>query len=186
MAIEIRLAKVGDIQGLMTLESRYFIGNLGPGERGDGFMSVEHPEGWFAEAISLGGIHVAVADGGEIVGFMAVTPPPAVDKPGLPAVVREMVRLAESVALGGKALAKQAYCLHGPVCIDERFRGQGIFSAFEVVTRKAYWGRYQYAVLFVSVDNPRSLHTVTTKLGARDLVVFTAEGKSYHLLAFEF
>ena len=41
-------------------------------------------------------------------------------------------------------------------------------------------------MLFVSAENPRSLHTTTTKLGATPLADFQADGHNYHFLAFPF
>lgn len=186
MEISIRLATPGDIDGLVALDSRYYIGNLKPEEAKNGFLSMLHPRDWFAKAVGLGGIHVAVDESGEVGGYMAVTPRPDPEDPRLPAVVREMVRLADSNLADGKFLATRPYAIHGPVCIDERFRGKGVFSAFHQATRNAYRNLYDRAVLFVSVDNPRSLHTATAKLGARTMGRFFAEGAEFHLLVMEF
>lgn len=35
-------------------------------------------------------------------------------------------------------------------------------------------------------DNPRSLHTTTTKLGAEPLAEFEVAGRRYHFLAYAF
>lgn len=52
--------------------------------------------------------------------------------------------------------------------------------------RQAYRDRYALGVLFVAADNPRSLHTVTSKLGAEPLALFEIDSKQYHFLAFRF
>lgn len=56
----VRLATQRDVPQLAALESRYYIGNLDPTDRENGFMSVLHPRQWFADMAKAGGIHVAV------------------------------------------------------------------------------------------------------------------------------
>jgi hypothetical protein len=183
---EVRLAHLGDVNGLVALESRYFIGNLDPSEHADGFISVQHSPGWFARAIDDGGVHVAVTPDGEVVGFIVVTAPPASPAAGLPPIVAAMVELAQTLEFNGAPIAAQRYAFRGPVCIAAEARGQGVYSRFNSVTREAYRDRYDVGVLFVSADNPRSLHTTTAKLGARVLAEFEADGRRFHLLAFAF
>lgn len=65
-------------------------------------------------------------------------------------------------------------------------RGQGIYTAFNTVTREAYRDRFDVGVLFVAADNPRSLHTSTAKLGAESLALFEVDGRCYHFLAYAF
>jgi hypothetical protein len=79
------------------LEARYFIGNLEPSDRANGFISILHPPEWFATVIDGGGVHVAVTDDEEVVGFMAVTPPPDPAEAALPAVIKGMLDLAETL-----------------------------------------------------------------------------------------
>ena len=187
MSIEgttIRLATPTDVDGLMALESRYYVGNLDPSRRAEGFISVLHSREWFEHTIAGGGLHVAIIDDA-VAGFIAMTAPPR-QAPDLPAVVSAMVRLAETVEFNGAPIAEQRYAIRGPVCIAEHARGRGIYSAFNAVTAEAYRDRFDLAVLFVSADNPRSLHTTTTKLGATPLAEFQADGRSYHFLAFPF
>jgi hypothetical protein len=117
---------------------------------------------------------------------MAVTPRPEPDDPALPEVVRKMVRLADSFFLGAKHLSSKPYAIHGPVCIDERFRGKGVYSALNKATRQAYRGQFDHAVLFVSVENPRSLHTASSKLPAKTMGRFMADGHEFHLLVMDF
>lgn len=183
--VRIRLATQDDVAGLTALESRYYIGNLDPTEQTNGFISVLHPPQWFARVIADGGIHVAVTGSDDVAGFMAVIAPPDPAEAGLPAVLREMLALTETLEMNGTPIARQRFAVHGPVCIAEEVRGKGLYSAFHAVTSKAYRERFDLCVLFVAADNPRSLHTTTTKLGAQSLALFEADGRRYHFLAFE-
>lgn len=184
--IRIRPATRRDVPGLVALEERYFVGNLSESDRADGFISVRHHPEWFEQAVDGRGVHVAVTDDDGIGGFIAVTAPPAWADPDLPPVVRAMTELAQTVEMNGASIASQRYALRGPVCIGAELRGRGVYSAFNTATRESYRDIYDIGVLFVSANNPRSLHTATHKLGAQDLTVFEAGGEHFHFLAFEF
>ncbi|MGI9163729.1 MAG: hypothetical protein ACR2JI_12545 [Mycobacterium sp.] len=184
--VRIRLANQSDVPGLLALESKYYINNLGPAGRANGFISVLHPSTWWDRAISEGGVHVAVTGDDDVAGFMTVIAPPAPTEPGLPAVLKGLLDLTETLEVNGTPIARQRFAVHGPVCITEDVRGHGVYSSLNEATRKAYRDRFDLGVLFVAADNPRSLHTTTAKLGARPLAEFEAEGRRYHFLAFEF
>ena len=137
-------------------------------------------------------MHVAVTenDAGtesdEVAGFMVVIAPPDPAEPGLPSVLKGMLDQTETLEMNGTPIAQQRFAVHGPVCIAEEIRGRGVYSALHAVTREAYRDRFDLGVLFVAADNPRSLHTTSTKLNARPLAEFTADGRRFHFLAFEF
>jgi hypothetical protein len=184
--VTVRLATDHDVGGIVDLESRYFVDNLDASARAKGFISILHSPHWFAAAVDFGGMHVAATADGDIAGFIAVTDPPDSNAPDLPPIVRAMLDLADTVEVNGKPIAAQRWALRGPVCIDEAFRGCGIYGAFNATTGKFYRDRYDVGVVFVAADNPRSLHTTTTKLGARSLAEFEVDSARYHFLAFDF
>lgn len=184
-AFTIRLAGPTDIAALMGLETRYHISNLDPGQRADGYMSILHSARWFTDAIGARGIHVAESDSA-VKGFIVVSPAPTRVDPGVGPITRSVLELAEVLDFRGIPIARQRWAFRGPVLIDTSLRGQGIYNAFNDVTRAAYRDRYDIGVLFVAVDNPRSLHTTTTKLGAQVLAEFDADGRRYHFLAYSF
>jgi hypothetical protein len=184
--VRVRLATAGDVPGIVALESRYYVDNLDASARAKGFISVLHSPQWFAAAIDSAGVHVAVTTDDGIAGFIAVTDPPDRDTADLPPIVRAILDLAETIEVNGKPIAAQRWGLRGPVCIDEAFRGCGIYGAFNAITGECYRDRYDLGVVFVAADNPRSLHTTTTKLGAQQLAEFVVASARYHFLAFDF
>ena len=183
--LTIRLAEPGDINALTDLESRYYVGNLDPSERADGFLSVLHSAQWFIDTVRAGGIHVAESDGA-VGGFIAVTPAPARIDPRVGPITKAVLELAEVLEFRGIPIARQRWAFRGPVLIDSSLRGRGVYGAFNDATRAAYRDRYDVGVLFVAADNPRSLHTTTTKLGAQVLAEFDADNRRYHFLAYPF
>lgn len=185
-AASIRLATWSDIPALMELESRYYVGALTPAERADGFVSTRHGSQWFSRAVEAAGVHVAVSDDGEVQGFMAVTAPSEGRQVSTSPIIQAMSELAVDLRFNGTPIAQQRYAFRGPVLIDRMARGRGLYSAFNDVMREAYRERFDVGVLFVAVDNHRSVHTTTTKLGATSLAVFDVAGRAYHFMAFTF
>lgn len=183
--VTVRLAELADVDQVIALASRYHIDNLEPAQRAAGFISARYSRDWLERTITGGGLHVATADG-DVVGFIAVTAPLPSDTPGLPPLLKATLGLAETLEFNGGPIAAQRYALRGPVCIDERVQGHGVYTAFNSVTALAYRDRFDIGVLFVSTENPRSFHTTTTKLGATPLAVFEVENKTYHFMAFPF
>lgn len=184
--MDIRLATRDDVAAMMSLESLNYVGNLTASDRAGGFISMLHPQTWFETAVDAAGMHVAVTGEGEIAGFIAVTPPPIDTGAHNPPIIDAMLALAETLTVSGRPIAQQRYAIRGPVIIDRAARGQGLYTAFNAVTCDAYRDRFDFGVLFVSADNPRSLHTTTTKLGARSLAVFEVNSRQYHFMAFNF
>ena len=184
--LAIRLATRQDIPGLMALAERYYVGNLDPSEQSKGFLSVLLSEDWFTWAVDSSGVHVAVTDDGAVVGFVGTTDPPVDGQAGSSPIVRAMLDLAGTLEFNGKPIAQQRFAFRGPVCIDEAARGRGLYAEFNAATSAAYRDRYDLGMLFVAADNPRSLHTTTTKLGAQSLAVFEVGSRKYHFLAFNF
>lgn len=184
--VTIRLATRADIPAIMALETRYYVDNIDPSERDKGFISNLQSQDWFNWAVSSSGIHVAVNDDDAVVGFIAVTAPPDRSQLRGSPIAQAVLDLAETLDFQGKPVAHQRFALRGPVCVDESARGRGIYNAFNEATQAAYRDRFDVGVLFVAADNPRSLHTTTTKLGATSLAVFEVDSHQYHFMAFSF
>lgn len=181
--MDVRLATEADVSAMMTLESQNFVGNLDASERVAGFVSTLHPRAWFDHAVACEGVHVAVADDGAITGFIAVTAPPTRLEAESSPVMRAMLELAGTLEFNGAPIAQQRYAIRGPVLVDRAARGRGLYDAFNAVTQQAYRDRFDLAVLFVAADNPTSLHTTTSKLGATPLATFSVDDATYHFLA---
>jgi hypothetical protein len=171
---------------MMALEACNYIGNLDASEQVNGFISILHSQEWFTCAVDSAGVHVAVTDDGAVMGFIAVTGPPVPSDVGSSPILRAMLELAATLEFNGKPIAQQRFAFRGPVLIDKAARGRGLYSAFNAVTREAYKDHFDLGVLFVAADNPRSLHTTTTKLGAKSLEIFEVDSRQYHFLAFSF
>lgn len=182
----IRLATRGDVPEMMALEARHYVGNIDVSELAEGFVSILHPQEWFDWAVDSAGLHVATSDDGAVVGFIAVTAPPNRSGVGSSPIIAAMLELAATLDFNGRPIALQRFAFRGPVLIDRAARGRGLYSAFNAVARKAYAKRFDLGVLFVAADNPRSLHTTTTKLGAQSLAIFEVDARQYHFLAFSF
>ncbi|MBU3750694.1 MAG: hypothetical protein FGM52_09625, partial [Mycobacterium sp.] len=126
--LTIRRAGTADIAAMMDLEARYYVGNLKPTQRADGFLSILHNAQWFIDTVRAGGIHVAETDG-TVKGFIALSPAPERADPRVGPITRAVLALAEVLEFRGLPIARQRWALRGPVLIDSTLRGRGVYTA---------------------------------------------------------
>jgi len=91
------------------------------------------------------------------------------------------VRLATTRDVAGIVDLESRYYVDN---LDASARAKGFIS----VLHSPQWfaAAINSGGMHVAADNPRSLHTTTTKLGARSLAEFEVDSRRYHLLAFDF
>ena len=101
---------------------------------------------------------MATTDTGSLAGFIAITAPPSGPDATPSPILQAMVDLAQTLNYNGMPIAQQRFAFRGPVLIDKEARGHGLYSRFNAITRQAYADIFDTGVLFVSTENPRSVH----------------------------
>ena len=135
--MEIAGATEQDYQGILELQSRYYIRNLAPEEQKEGFLSAEFTLSQIAAMAQDLGIAVA-REGGAVVGYMCAS---RADMTPRPPILDAMLKCLESVVFHGKRLTRTPMFVYGPVCIDEVYRGRGVLKAmFDRLKRRCLAG----------------------------------------------
>jgi L-amino acid N-acyltransferase YncA len=158
---EIGVATGNDIAGITELQER----NL---RVSGGALSVPFSAGWFEAAIADMPIIVARKEG-RVVGYVVSTP---LEAQAHNSIVQAMLR-AYPGSLG-------AY-LYGPVCVSDSERGRGLAGAMFGALRARLPTREGFT--FIRGDNSVSLK-VHTKMGMREVAVFTQEDVGYVVVAY--
>ncbi len=169
-----------DYEGILELQSRYYIAKVGPDRRGDGFLSAEFTLSQISAMAQDLGIVVA-RSGGRVVGYVCAS---RVDLTPRPPILDAMMGSLANVVLHGKRLLEEAMFIYGPVCIDEAFRGQDVLKRMFDRLRSLVAGRFDVGVAFVAADNPRSFAAHTRRLGMEKVGTFDFGGSAYHVVAF--
>jgi hypothetical protein len=176
-----RGGRVSDIDGISALQTRYLYSNLSEQERLAGFVTTPFSAGQFAALLREDGVYVAVADD-EVVGYALAGSWEFFSQwPIFPFMVARLPALNFS----GRAVTSANSFQYGPVCIDERYRGSGLFPRLFEQMRVGFSHRYPVGVTFINRVNQRSYIAHTRKLGMQTIDQFEFNGRPYYGLAFD-
>lgn len=170
-----------DLPEILRIQEANLVSKLSPMEKADGFLSVAFPPDQFTEMHREIPLVVAQCDHG-LGGYMCGSSLASSAKVPL---LSRMMSLFPETYYEGNALDQYRAFVYGPVCIDRSFRGQGVLEGLFEEFKKQLAGRFEIGVLFVSLDNPRSMRAHTHKLGMRKLGDFSFKGNQYGLLVFD-
>lgn len=73
----------------------------------------------------------------------------------------------------GKPISAYDYIVVGQVCVDKKFRGQGLFDRNYAFYKETYKGKYELAVTEIATKNMRSLNA-HQRVGFREICRYTA------------
>jgi hypothetical protein len=122
--ITFRRAQAGDYPDMLALQAENFIGNLGPGQARDGFLSIEYTTTQFDEINQDLGISVAVRNG-RVVGYLCAC---TVTYGSRFPILAEMIRNLQERTLDAVPISGETTFIYGPVCISRSMRGSGVLG----------------------------------------------------------
>lgn len=143
-----------DLIQILDLQKRNLEKNLEVGELIDqGFVTADHSLELLAD-MNQEGPHVIAKVGNQTIGYALVMT--ETFKMRLPVLVPMFDEIAATV-YRGKSLSEYRYFVMGQVCIDKRYRGQGVFPGLYQAMRKRFENEYDLVVTEISSRNPRSI-----------------------------
>jgi hypothetical protein len=132
-----------DLEQILVLQKR----NLAFSK--DGFVTVRHTLD-ILRAFHAVMPSVVARHQGNVVGYALSMPR---ETSGLVPVLEPMFRRLETLA----ALVAQRWYVMGQVCVDEAWRGCGLFDKLYDEHRNRYAGQFDWLVTEIAMRNPRSL-----------------------------
>lgn len=180
MSRQFRRALAGDYADIVRLNAENFIANLSAEERSDGFLSaVFSIEQVAAMARDLG--IMVVMDNQKLVGFVCAF---RNDFAHGSAVVAKMIESYDRAIFEGKPLTQYQTYAYGPVCIDRRYRRQGLLRGLYEAQRNDLAGQFEVGVALIARDNPHSMDAHIKGLGMTEVGEFEVNGKVFATVAF--
>ena len=174
-----RIGNRNDINGIIDLQKSNLYDNLSPDERKQGFVTTPFSECHLHELMAERGVFVA-EEQGKIVGYaMAGTWQFFSRWPIFPFMVSRLGSVPGGLIIPDKSFQ------YGPVCIDSRLRGSGLFPVLFEEMRRELRARFPVAVTFINRVNERSYNAHTRKLGMTVIDTFEFSGKNYYMLSFD-
>ncbi|MGB4960101.1 MAG: hypothetical protein WBO36_11550 [Saprospiraceae bacterium] len=180
--MEIRKAKTDqDILGVLQLQDRYLYSHLSATERMMGFVTTPFDETQISSAIGEGGLYIATIDG-KIIGYLFAGTWSYFDQWPM---FSHMVTLLDKYTFEGQILSKDLTFQYGPVCLDIKFRHQGVFQLLFEYMRNEWAKYYPISITFINQINTHSWFAHINKLGWVGIDTFQYNGNVYHLLAYD-
>jgi len=157
-----------DIQGILTLQRQNLRRVLAPRQQTEqGFLTLEHDPSVLRRMNQAAPSIVAKA-GNTVVGFcLTMLPSFGDDIPELVPLFEHLQRLT----FEGRPLPDYPYYVMGQVCVDEAYRGHGLFDAMYARHRLEYGHRFQLLVTDIAERNTRS-RRAHARVGFREIHSF--------------
>lgn len=177
--MEFRRVQPGDFEGLIELQNANLATNLSDDQKRDGFLSV----GFSAEQFAAMNDDVAVivgVEGDEVKAFLCAS---SIESNMQFALPKAMIDRFPGVVHDSKPLSDWRVCIAGPMCVDAQFRGQGVVKMLYDCLAEVASPRYDLAVVFVSVANPRSIKAASDKLHMQVIDEFDFDARHYVTMA---
>lgn len=175
-----RRASDADWGAILELQEANLFHNLTEEERAQGFLSVRFPRDRFIE-MDGGGAVVVAEDAGRIAGYACAST--QAFNARVP-IIAAMMEVFPGLSFLGRPLQSPATVIYGPVCVDSRYRGKGVFRGLVDALKQELRGRYETATAFIAKSNVRSLAAHVEGLGMAIVGDFEFDGRSFWIVAF--
>ena len=169
------------IPGIIILQNKYLYAHLTAEERKKGFVTTPFTELQIEKAIDENGLFIAI-DGELAVGYVfAGTWAYFSAWPIFPFMIQRLT----GKKFGDMIISDTNTFQYGPVCIDEKYRGTGLFNLLFEGMRIEMAKRFPIGLTFINQVNTHSYHAHTKKLGLEMIDTFSFNGNEYYTLAFD-
>lgn len=181
--MQVQLAEhQADWEGILALQQQNLkLESLSPEQKQDGFVTVLHTVSLLQEMAEHLGQVIAV-DKGRVVGY-ALAMARAIE-PKIPVLI-PMFRMINQLSFEGQALQDANYYVMGQVCIEQAYRGQGIFGQLYAMHRQTFSQSFDYCLTEVSTSNGRSMRA-HEKVGFQTIHSFTDPTDEWNILLWDF
>lgn len=179
--MDFRLANVEDITGVLVLQDKNLVSLMTEAEKIDGFVTTPLGDGQLREIIRLGGLVVAVDDGGVVCGYMMGADWDYFSQWAMfPFMIGKLVGLLYE----GIVIEEKNSFQYGPVCVAKGVRGQRVLERMFDVLFEEMCGKFEVGLTFINKKNTRSFAAHTRKLGMVVVEDFEYKGQGYYCLGF--
>lgn len=178
--IIIRNAKKSDIQGVLNLQELNLLSNISDDQKASGFVTTPFTTSQIEESIAINGLFIA-EENNVIIGYAFAA---SWDYFSQWAIFPYMVSRFSLAKYPFKITAENSF-QYGPICIENKFRGSGVFQELFEYMRIEMQSRFPIGVTFINQINQRSFIAHTKKLRMVVTDEFHYNGNDFYALAFQ-
>lgn len=171
-----------DIPGVLALQEKYLYRNMTEEERKAGFVTTPFTQQQIEDILKEKGLFVAKNDAGEVVAYIFAASWKYFEQWE---IFNFMVSRFPQVNFRGREITTENSFQYGPVCIDKKYRGQGLFNKLFEEMRLEFVKRYSVSITFINKVNAISTAAHTRKLGWEIIDEFEFNGNNYLALGLD-
>ena len=179
--INLELSKLNDIDGVLALQKLYLVSNLTEEEKKSGFVTTPFTAELLIYVINNKGLFIA-KDNDKIIAYVFAE---SWDFFSQYPIFEYMISLFPKLKFLDFEINAITSFQYGPVCIDKKYRGQGLINLIFEFMRIHIVKRYPLGVTFINKTNIPSLKAHTEKLNWTVIDDFQFNDNDYHILAYD-
>jgi hypothetical protein len=179
--IALEIAKINDIEGVLSLQELYLVSNLTEEEKESGFVTTPFTIAQLTEVIENKGLFIA-KDNHKIIAYIFAENWSFFNQ--WP-IFRYMNTLFTSLTFLDFNITTTNSFQYGPICIHAAYRGKGLIRPFFEFMRSHVVAHYPLALTFINKKNIPSLKAHTQKLKWTIISDFQFNDNDYFILAYD-
>lgn len=179
--MEIRVALLNDIEGILNLQEQNLVSNLKDNEKEDGFVTTPFEISQLEALIKEEGIFLALENNKVEAYVMCASWHYWLAWP----MFEYMASFLETLSYKNQKLSMENSYQYGPICVSKECRGSGTFEALFEFARVNMNKRYPILITFINKINTRSYEAHVRKLKLEVIHEFEFNNNSFYELAYD-
>jgi hypothetical protein len=179
--IQLEIAKLSDIEGVLAIQKRYLVSNLTEEEKKSGFVTTPFSVKQLTYVINNEGLFIA-KDNNKIIAYIFAE---SWDFFSQYPIFEHMISLFPKLSFLDFEINSTSSFQYGPVCIDKKYRGKGLINLLFEFMRIHILKRYPLSLTFINKANIPSLKAHTQKLKWTIISDFEFNNNEYFILAYD-
>ena len=179
--IQLEVAKLSDIEGVLDLQKLYLVSNLSEEEKKSGFVTTPFSVEQLTYVINNEGLFIA-KDNNKIIAYIFAE---SWDFFSQWPIFKHMISLFPKLSFLDFDITSTSSFQYGPICIDKKYRGKGLINLLFEFMRIHVVKKYPLSLTFINKTNAPSLKAHTEKLKWTIIADFQFNSNNYFILAYD-
>jgi hypothetical protein len=179
--IVLEIAQLSDINGILNLQEQYLVTNLSDEEKKSGFVTTPFSVAQLSQIIGQEGLFVAKYNQKIIAYIFAGNWDFFSQWP----IFNHMTTLFPKLEFRDFEITTHNSFQYGPICIDKKYRGQGLINRFFEFMRMHVLKKYPLSITFINKTNIPSQKAHTEKLSWTIIGEFEFNANNYYILGYD-
>lgn len=179
--IQLQVAKLSDIDGVLALQKLYLVSNLTEEEKKAGFVTTPFSVEQLSFVINNEGLFLA-KDSDKVIAYIFAE---SWDFFSQYPIFEYMITLFPKLSFLDFEITTTSSFQYGPICIDKKYRGQGLINTLFEFMRIHIVKRYPLSLTFINKNNIPSTKAHTEKLKWTIIGDFEFNNNAYFILGYD-